>query len=792
MPQLKRIAHLVSPRRRFAAALHHLAVLIGYGVLSVATTWPLARSAATHVVEAKWHYDSMVNMMILGSRMHYALGMGALHSIYDNYFCAPVPLSIAYNENLFGLTLLYAPFFVATRDPLLAYNLTLLLSLSLSGYFTYLFISRISGNRLAGALIGVAFAYCPYVFFELGRIQLVATQWIPLCALLLHDAIEHGRKRSVVALALVFALQIGSCLYYAVFLLVYFVVIGGWLVLRHKRLNPSFISRVAIAGALVGVLGAVMSYPYFEARKDFPLTRSEAKAAEYSGTMADLARVYPSNRTLTFLHYPAEGPFEPISFPGFVLVGLALAAIVWPVATKYRAAEPGPDRRLVAIGALFGPIAVLTAVGATVTFRDGIAALVSFVGAAMIWRALRKEPLLPPLVLVYSVLVLVTIALFLGPAPLTIGKEPVRGLYFYLYHYVPGFDGVRYVSRLAVLMMLGLGVLGGLGAAALFAKLPSPRARVAVFVGLGALMLLELRNAPMPLVELPSKTHMPPAYKWLAQHPGKEPIAAVPAYPMGFFGAREDYMALFHGRRTINGKSSWMPPITHAFINESRRFPRRTMTTMLRTLGAKYLLLHTAELSKDRAKHALSWLSARPEDYALRFEGGEDYVFEVLPSNDPAIGLLRTPERPKGLVRVDPAQLHARASVNPNQAALALDGSPETMWRTRRQQLPGDWFEVELREPRPLQTLEITDFEEPFDTPLSFRLWAEAPGEGLREVMRRPDLRMYRDQVYHPQGFVFRIVLPQPIWASRIRIELMDTVAGRWWSASEVALWAAE
>ncbi|HMI90400.1 MAG TPA: hypothetical protein VK509_03510, partial [Polyangiales bacterium] len=645
---------------------HHLVALLGYCALSVAATWPLGRFAATHVVEAKWHYDSMVNMMILGSRMHYALGIGALQSIYDNYFCAPVPLSIAYNENLFGLTLLYAPFFVATRDPLLSYNLTLLLSLSLSGYFTYLFVSRVSGSRLAGALMGVAFAYCPYVFFELGRIQLVATQWIPLSALLLHEAMEHGRKRSIVGLGLVFALQIGSCLYYAVFLIVYFAIIGGWLALRYKRVTRAFIARAALAAVLVGALASAMSYPYFEARKDYPLTRSEAKAAEYSGTMRDLMRVYPHNRGLTFMHDAASGPLEPISFPGFVLLLLAFSALVLPVLAKYRAAEPGENRRLTAIGAAFGPIAVLSAIGAAVVFRDGIAAVLAFLAAVLIWRSLRREPLLPAIVVAYSVLVLVTVALFLGPSPLSVGKEPVRGLYFYLYHFVPGFDGVRYVSRLAVLVMLGLSVLGGLGAAALFEKL-APRARIAAFLALACLMLFELRNSPMPLVELPSKKKTPAAYKWLAKHKGPEPLAAIPAYSMGFFGAREDYMALFHGRRTINGKSSWMPPITHAFINESRRFPRRTMTTMLRTLGAKYLLLHGGELSAERARHALSWLNARPEDFVLRFEGDQDYVYEILPSNDPAVGLLRTPVRPKGLVRVSPSQLHARASVNAAQ-----------------------------------------------------------------------------------------------------------------------------
>ncbi len=771
---------------------YHAAVVLGYAALAVAMTWPLARFAKTHVVDAKWHYDSMVNMMILGSRMHYALGIGALQSVYDNYFCAPVPLSIAYNENLFGLTLLYAPFFIATRDPLYSYNLLLLLSLTLTGYFTYLFVRRLSGSELGALLMGVAFAFCPYVLFELGRIQLVAAQWLPLCALLLHDAIETGRMRSVLGLGLAFALQVGSCLYYAVFLLIYFGLVGGWLLVRHERLTKSFLVKLAITGVLVGAAVAVMSYPYFEARRDFPLTRSEAKAAEYSGTMRDLLRVYPNNRTLTFLHDPAEGPLEPIAFPGFVLSLLALGAVLAPVASRYRAAQSAEERKLVLVGAALAPTAVLSAVGATIAFRDGLTAVIAFFAVLAIWRGIRREPLLPAQTYIHGLFVLLALGLFLGPAPLMIGKEPVRGLYYYLYHFVPGFDGVRYVSRLAALMMLGLVVLGGTGAAGLFNALGSTRVRAAVMVGLLALMLFELRNAPMPLIELPSKKHMPKAYKWLSKHRGPEPLAAIPAYPMGYYGAREDYMALFHGRRTINGKSSWMPPITHAFINESRRFPRRTMTAMLRTLGTKYLLLHSAELSKERAKHVLSWLNARPEDYVLRFTGDDDYVYEILPSNDRNLGLLRTPKLPKGLVAVSPSQLHARASVNAPQAAAALDGSPETVWQTRRQQLPGDWFEVELREPRPLRAIEITDNEEAFDTPLSFRLWAEAPGEGMREIMRRPDLRMYRDQVYHPQGFVFRILLPQEIWAQRVRIELMDTVAGRWWSIPEVGLWSAE
>src|SRR5262245_43565025 len=152
-------------------------------------TWPLATHLATHVVRAKWYYDSMVNLHILGSRVHYAMGLSeSLKNVYDNYFCAPVPYSIANNESHFGLALLYLPFYLITRDPLLSYNLLLLLCMGLSGYCACLFVRDLTGSLPAGVLAGVGYAFCPFVLFELGRIQLVAAQWIPLFALLLHRA----------------------------------------------------------------------------------------------------------------------------------------------------------------------------------------------------------------------------------------------------------------------------------------------------------------------------------------------------------------------------------------------------------------------------------------------------------------------------------------------------------------------------------------------------------------------------------------------------------------------------
>ena len=778
---------------RLHALGRQLAIFAGYVALAVAMTWPLATRLPTHVVNAKWHYDSMVNMMILGSRVHYALGVATLPSPFDNYFCAPVPLSIAYNENLFGLSLLYAPFYLATRDPLLAYNLLLLLSLALSGYCAHLFARRLSGDELAGVLMGVAYAFCPYVMFELGRIQLVAAMWIPLFALCLHDAIEQRRTRSIVGMGALFAMQVGSCLYYALFLVVYAAIVGSILIYRHRRWDKPFLIRLGATGAVTFVLVALMSYGHIAARKDYPLTRSEDKAAEYSGRLEDLFSVYPENKALTFMHEAAPGPYEPIAFPGFVLLGLALIALLAPVARAYHRAPPRELRKLSLVGLVLSVLSVLGAVGVGVIFGDGFLPIVIFGLGILTWRALRPAPLLPPLASLYVLLLLLAFAFFLGPTPMLNGKEEIHGPYFFLYHFVPGFDGIRYVCRFAVLIMLALIALGSLGAATLLEAARTRGRRLLLFSVLLLLTLLELRNAPVTLAELPSKTKMPPSYRWLAKHKGREPLAAVPAYPQGYYGAREDYMALFHQRRTINGKSSWMPPITHAFINEARRFPRRSMLPFLRTFGARYLLVHSREYqSRERAKQVLAWVDARPDDFALRFQGGGDYIYEVLKRPDSGVGLLKTPELPKRAVRVRTQDLRATASVFPTQAAFAFDGKPNTLWATKRQQLPGDWFEVQLKRPRAVVALEFRDYDEAFGAPMSFRLSVAAPGETFRELVHRPQLRIYRDQVFHPRGFVFRIVLPEPAWAERIRIETLDAVAGRWWIANEAAVWAAE
>jgi hypothetical protein len=821
-----------APRRRAIAAmlLPHAAVWLGFAVLTVAMTWPLARHLRTHVVNAKWYYDAMVNMHILGSRMDYALGASpGLKSIYDNYFCAPTPFSIANNENHFGLTLLYAPFYLVTRNPLLSYNLLLLLCISLSGFFTYIFVRELTGSALAGVLSGVAYAFSPYIFFELGRVQLVAAQWIPLFALFLHRSATTGRASSLIALALTFAMQVGCCMYYAVFLGVYGAFVGTWLLIRHRPAARPFALRAAVAAAIAAPPIAFMVYPYFKARHDFALTRTEELAGQYAGRLQDFAKVYTENKALKFLHNGAPEWLEPIAFPGFTLALLAAIALIAPMIGTFRR-EDKATRRVHLQSLALAVAGAAAAVGLSLQLHNLVPGIAIILLGTIGWRLWRKPRLLPPTTFMYSSLLVVVVLLFLGPAPfykrepdwrveraalqaewrrgkpqlsaeaaandpsLPHPPEPphgsdIRGPYQYLYRHVPGLDGIRYVSRFEILIMLALVVLGGYGAKLVLRG--SPRVRGTVFGVLLLSMLFELRNAPMSLAQLPNKRNLSPTYKWLARHPGPEPIAIMPSYTRGFNGARNDYMSLFSKRRTIDGKSSWMPPITYAWIFETRRFPRGTATRMLQMLGVKYVVLNNDEyLPPPRRDQILHWLDNHPTDYVRRFAWNGEYIYEVLKPTDTSVSLLATPALPAGVRPIDRHELASRSSVFAQFSGKAYDGNFDSRWRTHRNQLAGEWFEFVLAKQHKIAALEFKHYHDPFEAPSAFRVDIAGPDGVYQTVFVRPKLRFYSDQVYHPKSFVFRIVLPQPMLGRAVRISLLDGVAGQEWAIHEAALWA--
>jgi hypothetical protein len=776
----------------------HAAIIGAFAVVTVALTWPLLPNVADHVIGAMYYWDAYTNTMLMGSRVRSALGIGP-GGIYENYFFAPITNTIAFNENLFGLSLLFAPFYLISGNPLLAYNLVLLTSLVLSGYFTFLLVRRLSGSGLAGFLSGVAFAFCPYAAFEIGRIQLVATQWIPLFFLFLHRAFEHKQPRDVIGVGVSYALQVGTCLYYAMFMLPLAAVMAALLVARHWPFPRRFVLQLGAVGALTGATVAAMIFPYFGTRKRFSLIRSEDFAQDFDGKLQFLLNVHPTNRLLTFLHHvppSPEGAHEEIAFPGFTIALLGLAALAFALIAGFARQPAGAARRVLIALPVYLTLTAALAWFATLAAHNLVAGAAVVIAAALLWRKLRPgAPLLSDPFALWLWLLPLSLVLFLGIAPFEHGEQPVRGLYYYLHTYVPGFNGIRKVSRQAILTTFCFVVLAGLGAGMVFARLRLPAARYGLFGVLLLAVLLEFDTAPVTIVEVPAGKTVSRAYRYVAQQAGDAPIGLVPGHwgKHRFTGQRgmalHNYLALYHGRRTLNGKSSWIPPITHIYHRAARRLPSEAAIRMLRILAPEFLVIHGADMDRKQLGQVLMGLDQRPDTFRRVFGQDNDYVYRMFRSKDPTLGLVPTPRIDPALARVPTKLIGMVASRSARRAYHALDGNPKTRWATFRSQWPGDWVEFVLREPREIAALEFTDFEECFDAPLAFKVEVSDDGATYRTVFERPRLRIFADQVHHPTGFAFRVVLDRPVRTRHLRMTLLEGVPGRWWSIYEAKLW---
>jgi hypothetical protein len=80
--------------------------------------------------------------------------------------------------------------------------------------------------------------------------------------------------------------------------------------------------------------------------------------------------------------------------------------------------------------------------------------------------------------------------------------------------------------------------------------------------------------------------------------------------------------------------------------------------------------------------------------------------------------------------------------------------------------------------PRWVVAFEIESRPHVMHVPLSYELSVARGGSDWRAVAREPALRVYREQVYSPRTFVFRVVLPRPTRADRVRLTVGQPLPG--------------
>jgi hypothetical protein len=546
-----------------------VAALLLFMALSLVLTYPLAFHLAGAVEDPQ---DALLNVWITAWDGHQLLS-DPLH-LFDANIFHPYPRTLAYSELLLGNGLLALPLTAVSGNPVLGYNLALLLSFVLSGFGTYLLALKLARSPGAGLVAGVIFAYSSYQMSNIAQAQLLTTQWLPLALLSLVNLMRRPRGRHVVLFVLFFCLQALSSFYYGLLLAIAVVSYVLW-ALAVRLLGDRqpaaaawpVLGHLALAALCCALIIVPFTLPYVQVQRDLNFERTLADNEPFSASLRQYVMVPPNSllhaRWLPSDDTPIAGGY-PVDalFPGLVAIGLAL----W---------------------------GVLRGRGRTRWF--------------------------------FALLLPVAFVLSLGPRLYLAPGQPA-GLdaslpYAWLYAIVPGFKALRAPVRFDALVMLSLAVLAGY-AVATFRSAWAP-------VLLAGLVVVEFWVWPAAQAEpVPVADQVPAVYRWLAQEPAA-PILELPlAFTPGGPQLEYQYLSTYHWHTTPDGYSGFVPPKHGQIVYEVERFPSERSVSLLQGLGVRYAILHQDRYSPQQWTEMQAALEQTTD--LERVEAlGADWVYQV-------------------------------------------------------------------------------------------------------------------------------------------------------------------
>jgi hypothetical protein len=221
-----------------------------------------------------------------------------------------------------------APLLWLGAPRLLVYNLLLLSGFALSGAGMFLLVRALTRDTPSALIAGFVFAFLPFRFMHYAHLELVMTQWMPLCLWALHRTVTGGRLRDGLLTGLFLALQTLSSFYYGIFFVTWLVPVGLALFIGVRGSFSWRPIRALAAGAvLAAAIVAPVTAPYFAARRSVG-ERRMSEVEFYSATPQNYLAAHPRNAMYGELTAGLGGQEREL-FQG-VAVPLIAVAGLWP------------------------------------------------------------------------------------------------------------------------------------------------------------------------------------------------------------------------------------------------------------------------------------------------------------------------------------------------------------------------------------------------------------------------------------------------------------------------------
>ena len=560
----------------------NIAVFVLFVVVSLIMTWPLALHLGSSVI-GPFRTDNFEYIWKIYWVKHALFDLGQSPWIAPDIYY-PNGYLLAYGEITPLHTFWGLPITLLTGE-VTSYNLFILFSTILSGYFTYLWVLSLTRNQPASILAGVIFAFCPYRMARIaGHLPLVSTEGFPLFFLGIEQFVQKQRLRDAGLAAIGFATSTLSSWYYGVIL----ALAGVVYVLTRIRARRAFLKTrhtyLGLGMFLLIVLTLVGPFvvPYLPLVRD-NATRIPLEMADFwSASLLDFA--------LPNVRHPIWGDALQAFFPvvggnplyEFILSWGLVTTVLGLYGWRWAKSDALKSLRWLVV------VSLVLSLGMTLHLVAGLAislpvgkGIATSYNSLMNWLGQKVSLLKEPYAMA-------------RPSSVAV---PLPGLL--LRWFVPGMGSMRTWARFAIVATFGAATLAGLGLDSWYhlelvknaIPLPPTRRKLWMVTALfTTLVLFEFWTGPQSLVRVEPRA----VDRWLAQQPGQFTIMQ---YPLGTaLNGDQMLYTRYHGKRVAFGYGTYLPILFKQRHPELIGFPDDASLDRLAEWGVRYVLLDVGAL----------------------------------------------------------------------------------------------------------------------------------------------------------------------------------------------------
>ena len=497
-------------------------------------------------------------------------------NLFDANYFYPHDNTLALSEHHLGSALLALPIIKVTNNPVLAFNLLILLYLVLGALGAYLLAYHFTNNHYAALLAGVIFGFAPYRLGHLSQLHLLATifPWAVLCLVLY---LKNKRSRYLIIMAVLVLWQSITSWHLGLFTYgLIAIILLFYKLLYQDRVAWKQIIRVTTVLLGVAALLIPLYLPYLN--KDLATLPeiSVSTLLHYSPRIIDYLMVSP---WLMYLFNTT------VKYEQFIYFGISTSLILI-IGFIYLIKNKDQFKKQAKLLAIFG-------------------------SSAIAFGLLSLGPLI----------------YFTKP------ENGVVGPFYILRKLFPLFDNFRVPARFYLVTLLCLAIIIAIIAAHWLKKKSNKK-----IIAVGALVFLMLLEysfmppiTPKKIIEIPTnREDIPAVYNWLAEQEPGQVVLEVPVSGSTKEESKRMYYSTYYWHRIVTGYNGYYPAAYLMREKKLMKFPSAISMREIERLGVDYIIVHYREYSRD---HSL--LSREEVEKTDGLESvinfGDDYVYTFSP-----------------------------------------------------------------------------------------------------------------------------------------------------------------